>query len=86
MANGVGQEMVTDYRELDMVLELQLNDVLTLKKPHACGANVWHVYRLGADIGLKCEDCGRLVLIPRSKLERRVRLIQRDGISFKPSF
>lgn len=70
--------------EFDMVLELQLNDVLTLKKPHACGANIWHVYRLGADIGLKCEACGRLVLIPRSKLERRVRLIQRDGTSFKP--
>lgn len=68
-----------------MVLELRLNDVLTLKKPHACGANVWHVYRLGADIGLKCEACGRLVLIPRSKLERRVRLIQRDGKSFKPN-
>lgn len=67
-----------------MVLELQLNDILTLKKPHACGANVWHVYRLGADIGLKCETCGRMVLIPRSKLERRVRLIQRDGTSFKP--
>ncbi len=68
-----------------MVLELQLNDILTLKKPHACGANVWHVYRLGADIGLKCEACGRLVLIPRSKLVRRVRLIQRDGASFKPN-
>jgi hypothetical protein len=67
-----------------MVLELQLKDVLTLKKSHACGANLWHVYRLGADIGLKCEVCGRLVLIPRSKLERRVRLIQRDGTSFKP--
>ena len=68
-----------------MVLDLQLNDILTLKKPHACGANSWHIYRLGADIGLRCGACGRLVLLPRSKIERRVRLIERDGESFKPN-
>lgn len=67
-----------------MPIELLLNDVLTLKKPHACGANGWRVYRLGADIGLKCEACGRHVLIARSQLDRRIRLIQRDGVSFKP--
>jgi hypothetical protein len=68
-----------------MALDLQLNDILTLKKPHACGANDWHIYRLGADIGLKCGACGRLVMIPRSKLERRVRLIERNGEKIKPS-
>lgn len=67
-----------------MPLDLQLDDILKLKKPHACGANAWRVYRLGADIGLRCEGCGRLVLLPRSKLERRVRLIQRGDQSFKP--
>jgi hypothetical protein len=67
-----------------MPLDLQLDDILTLKKPHACGANAWRVYRLGADIGLRCEGCGRLVLLPRTKLERRIRLIQRNDQSFKP--
>jgi len=67
-----------------MPLDLQLDDILTLKKPHACGANTWRVYRLGADIGLRCEGCGRLVLLPRTKLERRIRLIQRGDQSFKP--
>ncbi len=67
-----------------MPLDLQLDDILTLKKPHACGANAWRVYRLGADIGLRCEGCGRLVLLPRTKLERRIRLIQRGDQSFKP--
>jgi hypothetical protein len=67
-----------------MPLDLHLNDVLVLKKPHPCGANRWRIYRLGADIGLKCEACGRLVLIPRSKLERRIRQIDRAGAVYKP--
>lgn len=67
-----------------MPIDLRLDDVLTLKKPHACGTNAWRVYRLGADIGLKCEGCGRTILLPRSKLDRRIRQIERDGESFKP--
>ncbi|HEY7357132.1 MAG TPA: DUF951 domain-containing protein [Ktedonobacterales bacterium] len=31
--------------------------------------------RLGADIGLKCEGCGRRVLLPRSEVERRLKQI-----------
>ena len=67
-----------------MPIALYIDDILELKKPHACGANAWRVYRLGADIGLKCEGCGRSILLPRSKVERRLRLITRDGDSFKP--
>jgi len=67
-----------------MPIDLKLDDVLTLKKPHACGANAWRVYRLGADIGLKCDACGRMVLLPRSKLERRIREIRRGEETFKP--
>ncbi len=68
-----------------MPLDLHLNDVLILKKPHPCGENRWRIYRLGADIGLKCDACGRLVMIPRSKLERRIRRIDRAGQVFKPA-
>jgi hypothetical protein len=35
--------------------------------------------RLGADIGLKCEGCGRRVLLPRSELERRIKQILSRG-------
>lgn len=67
-----------------MPVDLRLDDILTLKKPHACGANAWKIYRLGTDIGLKCNACGRLVMLPRSKLEPRIRAILRDGDTFKP--
>ncbi|HET7676769.1 MAG TPA: DUF951 domain-containing protein [Candidatus Limnocylindrales bacterium] len=54
-------------------LELRLGERLELRKPHACGGRSWSVARLGADIGLTCESCGRRVLLERPELERRLR-------------
>jgi len=59
------------------VLHLNLGDQLTLKKKHPCGSFVWAVTRLGADIGLTCTGCQRKVLIPRSKLDTRIKKIAR---------
>jgi hypothetical protein len=67
-----------------MPFDLRIDDVLTLKKPHACGANAWRIYRVGADIGLKCQGCGRTLMLARSKLEPRVRLIARGEERIKP--
>lgn len=52
--------------------EVQLDLVVMLRKPHACGANAWRVVRLGADVGVRCEHCQHRVLMPRSDFERRV--------------
>ena len=54
---------------------LALQDRIRLRKPHPCGSYDWVVVRLGADIGLKCEGCGRRVLLPRSEVERRLKQI-----------
>jgi hypothetical protein len=51
-----------------------VGDVVRLKKSHPCGGFDWSVVRLGADIGIKCQSCGRRVLLPRRDLERRLRL------------
>lgn len=56
-----------------------LGDILRLRKPHPCGSTDWQVVRLGADIGLVCQTCGRRVLLPRSTLERRLKTIVRRG-------
>ena len=55
-----------------MVKEIILGDVVRLKKKHPCGSYEWLVVRLGADIGIKCLKCQRVVLIKRSVLERRI--------------
>ncbi len=54
-------------------LELRLGDVLRLRKPHPCGNSDFVVVRLGADIGLRCQVCGRRILLARSLLERRIK-------------
>lgn len=60
------------------VLRLSLGDVLRLRRPHACGRDTWTVDRLGADIGLRCNGCGRHVLVERALVERRlVELVER---------
>jgi hypothetical protein len=53
-------------------LELLLGDVLRLRRPHPCGGREWLVDRLGADIGLRCQQCGRHVLVERRTVERRL--------------
>lgn len=58
-----------------MALELRMGDVVRLKKAHPCGGFLWTVTRLGADIGLVCQGCGRYVLMPRAQLARRARAV-----------
>ncbi len=54
------------------VLTLLLGDVVRLRRSHPCGGSTWLVDRLGADIGLRCQTCGRHVLIERRAVEGRI--------------
>ena len=58
-----------------MPMDLRLGDVVRLKKAHPCGSFEWEITRLGADIGLRCQGCGRRVLLPRSKAEKRIKTV-----------
>ncbi len=60
-------------------MDLRTGDLIVLRKPHACGGNEWRIDRVGADIGITCLKCGRYVLIPRSKLEGRIRRFLKRG-------
>lgn len=60
-------------------MTLLLGDVVRLRRTHPCGGDTWLVDRLGADIGLRCETCGRHVLLDRRTLERRLAGFVRRG-------
>ncbi len=64
-----------------MVLEVHLGDVVRLRKQHPCGGYEWEVVRLGADIGMVCQTCGRRVLLPRRDFEKRVKTFVRRSDS-----
>ena len=56
-----------------MLPDLEMDDVLRLKKPHPCGGYNWRVVRLGADIGLECLTCGHRVLLTRREVRNRLK-------------
>jgi len=62
---------------------LRPGDVVQMKKPHACGGDVWEVLLAGADVRLKCAACGRVVLLDRvkfnSRLKKRLRIVEIPG-------
>ena len=58
-----------------VLIELQLGDVVRMRKPHPCGGYEWRVVRLGADIGLVCLTCGRRILLSRRELKNRMKKI-----------
>ena len=50
-----------------------------MKKQHPCGTNLWEVVRLGADIKIKCLNCGRVVMIPRVEFNKKIKKIVQVG-------
>ncbi|MDP6824021.1 MAG: DUF951 domain-containing protein [Dehalococcoidia bacterium] len=54
-------------------MQYEIGDRITLKKGHPCGANEWVIYRVGADIGLRCGGCDHRVMLPRRQVDRRIR-------------
>lgn len=59
-------------------MDVQVGDILEMKKPHPCGCNLFLVTRAGMDFKIQCRQCGHLVMVPRLKIERNIRKIIRE--------
>ena len=61
-----------------MDLSVLTGDVIRTRKPHPCGGDEWTVTRTGADIKIRCNRCGRVVMMDRDTfLSRRKELLYR---------
>ncbi len=60
------------------MMDIQLKDVLIMKKTHPCGSSRWLVLRVGADLRLRCLGCGHELMTPRFKIEKNIRNVLRD--------
>lgn len=58
-----------------MLEDLQIGDVVRMRKPHPCGGYEWRVVRLGADIGLECLTCEHRIMLERRALKHRMKAI-----------
>ncbi len=52
-----------------------LGTKVIMKKNHPCGTNLWEIIRLGADIKLKCINCGRTVMLDRLEFNKKLKKI-----------
>lgn len=58
-----------------MEKEYKLGSIVTMKKEHPCGCNEWVITRTGADIKIKCQNCGRSIMIPRIEFNKKLKKI-----------
>ena len=56
-------------------MDINVGDVVRLKKQHPCGSSEWEVLRSGADFRLKCKVCGHQIMIARRLLEKSIKEI-----------
>ena len=52
-------------------MDIQPGDILEMKKEHPCGSRRWAVLRVGMDFRLRCEGCGREVMLPSEKAVKK---------------
>ncbi|MGI6452724.1 MAG: DUF951 domain-containing protein [Syntrophomonadaceae bacterium] len=50
----------------------KLGDLVRMKKKHPCGSSTWKIIRMGADIKIQCQGCGRIVMLTRSDFNKRM--------------
>lgn len=58
-----------------MEKEFNLNDEVIMKKPHACQTNLWTITRVGVDIKIKCNNCGREIMMDRLEFIRKLKKV-----------
>ena len=60
-------------------MNINVGDILTLKKKHPCGSDRWKVTRIGADFKIVCQGCGHELMLPRGKVEKNIKKIESIG-------
>ena len=59
-------------------MDVRVNDILLMKKPHPCGGHQFLVLRPGMDCNLRCTSCGREFMTPRIKIEKHIKSVLRE--------
>ena len=58
-----------------IIKKFEVGNILEMKKAHPCGSHRMKVLRVGSDIRILCEGCGRDVTVAREKLEKNIKKI-----------
>ena len=52
----------------------EVGKIVVMKKLHPCGGNAWKIVRMGVDVKLQCEGCGKYVNLTKDELKKRAKL------------
>ncbi|MEG0322307.1 MAG: DUF951 domain-containing protein [Oscillospiraceae bacterium] len=61
-------------------MDVQVGDIVTMKKEHPCGSRDWLLLRVGMDFKMRCVGCGHEVMLPRSKAEKNIKKITKPQL------
>jgi len=57
------------------IIKISVGDLLELKKPHPCGCKTFKALRVGSDVRIVCQGCGRDMTLDRIKLEKAIKKV-----------
>ncbi len=60
------------------IVKITVGDLLRMKKPHPCGADIFKVLRVGSDIRMVCTGCGHDITVPRLKIEKNIKKVNEE--------
>lgn len=55
------------------MVQLEIGDIITVKKAHPCGGNKFKIVRTGADIKIECLTCKHVIMLSREKLVKLIK-------------
>ena len=58
------------------IIPLHTGDRIQLKKSHPCGNNLFRIMRVGSEVRVICEGCGRDMTLAREALEKSIKQVK----------
>lgn len=58
----------------------EINTVVQMKKVHPCGCDKFKITRTGVDIKIKCENCGRTIMLSRMDFNKKIKKVLTEAI------
>ena len=63
--------------------DVNVGDIVKMKKAHPCGSDEWEVKRIGTDFLIVCKGCGHQLLMPRPKFEKAAKAVVKSAAAEK---
>lgn len=63
--------------------DVNVGDIVKMKKAHPCGSDEWEITRTGMDFGMKCCGCGHFVMLARTRFEKAAKAVVKSAAAEK---